>query len=79
MVYNLNYDSLVNNQETETRSLISHIGLSWEHSCLFPESNRSRVNTASSLQIRRQVFKGSSDKWKQFKPFLNGILDGLEC
>ena len=29
-------------------------------------------------QIRDKIFKGSSEKWKNYKPFLNGILDNLE-
>jgi len=35
------------------------------------------VSTASNLQIRKKVYKGSSQQWKKYQPFLNGALDDL--
>jgi len=33
------------------------------------------VATASNVQIRKKVYQGSSQQWKNYKPFLNGALD----
>ena len=68
-------DSL--NQEIESKKLIDYIGLEWDDNCLKPENNKRSVNTASNIQIRKKIYKGSSDKWKKYKPFLNGVLDNL--
>jgi hypothetical protein len=36
------------------------------------------VATASNIQVRKKVYSGSSEKWKQYKPFLAGAFDCLE-
>ena len=76
-VYELNYERLTINQEEETRKLISHLGLEWDDACLSPEHNKRVVATASNVQVRQRVYQGSSEKWKRYRPFLNGALDHL--
>ena len=75
--YDLDYELLVEKQETETRKLIDYIGLNWDSKCLSPEKNQNTVSTASSIQVRKKVYKGSSQKWMKYEPFLNGALDSL--
>ena len=74
-IYNLDYEKLTLNQEVETRKLIDYLGIKWEDACLNPEKNTRSVKTASSKQIRQKIYKGSSDKWKKFEPFLKGKFD----
>jgi tetratricopeptide (TPR) repeat protein len=76
-IYNLDYELLTINQENETRKLIDCLGLDWDEKCLSPQNNARSVKTASSLQVRKKVYRGSSEQWKKYKPFLNGALDGL--
>ena len=64
--------------EDETKKLIQHLGLKWQDECLKPENNKRIVHTASTLQVRRKVFQGSSEKWKKFEPFLNGVFNHFE-
>ena len=77
-IYNLDYELLTINQEEETKNLIRYLGLDWEKDCLSPQSNRRSVATASNIQVREKVYQGSSQQWKKFKPFLNGVLDCLD-
>ena len=77
-IYEVNYESLTTNHEDEIKKLIKYLDLDWEERCLSPEENKRVVTTASNKQIRNKIFKGSSQKWKSYKPFLNGVLDGLE-
>ena len=77
-IYNLDYELLTINQESETKKLIQHLDLSWEERCLSPQDNRRSVATASNTQVRKKVYQGSSQKWKKFKPFLNGAFDSLD-
>jgi len=74
-IYNLDYELLTINQESETRQLIEYLGLDWDENCLSPQNNTRSVGTASNLQVRQKVYKGSSEQWKKYKPFLNGVFD----
>ena len=77
-IYEVDYEALTVNHEDEIKKLIKYLDLNWEEGCLSPEKNKRAVTTASNKQIRDKIFKGSSQKWKNYKPFLNGILDNLE-
>ena len=76
-IYELDYDLLVSDQERETKQLIKYLGLEWEEDCLSPEKNTGNVYTASNVQVRKKVYKGSSEQWEKFKPFLEGLLDNI--
>ena len=77
-IYHLDYELLTHNQNSETRDLISYLGLNWEDRCLYPERNNRSVRTASKKQVRTKVYRGSSNDWKKYKPFLEGKLDRFE-
>jgi tetratricopeptide (TPR) repeat protein len=74
-IYHIDYDKLTVEQEPETRRLIEHLELDWEDACLSPQENRRSVRTASQLQVREKVYKGSSKAWRKFEPYLNGVFD----
>ena len=73
-IYNLNYETLVTNQDKETRKLIKYLDLDWEEACLSPQDNKRNVSTASVGQIRKKIYQDSSEKWKNFEPFLNNAF-----
>jgi hypothetical protein len=77
-IYSCDYEMLTVNQEIETRKLINYLGLNWEEKCLSPQDNKRSVATASNTQIREKVYQGSSQQWKKYKPFLNGVFDFLD-
>ena len=74
-IYDLNYEQLTVNQESETRQLIDYLGLDWDENCLSPQNNTRSVATASNLQVRKKVYQGSSEQWRKYQPFLNGAFD----
>ena len=76
-IYNLDYELLTVNQESETRQLIEYLGLDWDENCLSPQNNTRSVATGSNFQVRQKVYQGSSEQWKKYEPFLNGAFDGL--
>ena len=76
-LYDLDYELLVKKQETETHKLLGYLELDWDKQCLSPHQNTRSVATASNLQVREKVYKGSSQKWKKYEPFLNGAFDSL--
>ena len=77
-IYNVNYDKLTLDQASETKKLISHLCLDWQDACLSPHKNKRSVTTASNQQIRQKVYKGSSQQWRKFEPYLDGIFDELD-
>jgi len=76
-IYKLDYEQLTVNQESETRQLIDYLGLDWDENCLSPQNNTRSVATASNVQVRKKVYRGSSEQWKKYQPFLNGAFDEL--
>jgi hypothetical protein len=78
-IYYLDYDKLTDDQEPETRRLIDYLELNWENACMAPQKNKRSVKTASQQQIRQKVYTGSSQAWRKYKPFLDGVFDGLEA
>ena len=76
-IYKLDYELLTVNQEKETKRLLDFLDLEWEAECLNPQNNTRIVQTTSNFQVRKKIYQGSSDKWKDFKPFLNIALDEI--
>ena len=78
-IYHLDYERLTLEQEPETRKLIEHLELDWEDNSLSPQENKRSVRTASQQQVRQKVYTGSSQAWRKFEQFLDGIFDQLEA
>ncbi len=77
-IFHLDYEKLTVEQESETRKLIEHMQLGWEDACLSPQENKRSVRTASQQQVRKNVYTGSSNAWRKFEPYLQGVFDQLE-
>ena len=76
-IYDISYEDLTINQEYETRQLLEYCQLDWDENCLkFHNSNRS-VKTASALQIRKKMYKGSSDNWKKYEKYIQPLIQKL--
>jgi tetratricopeptide (TPR) repeat protein len=76
-IYDLDYERLTEDQEAETRKLLAHCGLDWEDACLAFHETKRAVETASAGQVRRAMYKGSSDEWRKFERELSGLLQAL--
>lgn len=76
-IYTLRYESLVNNIERESNSLLTYLGLSWDSACLDFQENPNPVKTASQLQVRQHL-KNMNDEWKSFETFLAKPFEQLK-
>ncbi len=76
-IYNLNYETLTEDPINEIRNLISYLDLKWEDECLKFYNNPRIVKTASSLQVRQKIYRGSSRKWLNYSQFLNKLEKDL--
>ena len=72
-IYNLNYETLTEDPINEIKNLISYLDLKWEEECLKFYNNPRIVKTASSLQVRQKIYRGSSRKWLNYSQFLNKL------
>ncbi len=76
-IYDICYEDLTENQEEETRKLLEFCDLDWEEDCLnFHETER-LVKTASAVQVRQKMYKGSSEAWKRYEVQLQPMIKSL--
>jgi len=66
-IIDLDYDKLVSSQEAETRKLLEFLNLTFEEKCLSFHLNKRAVKTASSEQVRKKMYTGSSDVWRNYE------------
>jgi hypothetical protein len=72
------YESLVTDQEQQTRILLDRLGLEFEPACLEFDRNQAPSTTASSVQIRQKVHSGSVNRWSRFSRQLQPLKEYLE-
>jgi tetratricopeptide (TPR) repeat protein len=76
-IYDISYEELTSNQEKETRKLIEYCGLDWNPKCLNFHENKRDVKTASAAQVRKKMYQGSSEAWKDYSKFLKPLSEAL--
>ena len=74
-IYDLNYDSLVNNPTQEIKSLISWLGWQWDDQYLSPHLNPRAVSTASNIEVRSPINSKSLGIWKNYKEMLKPAME----
>ena len=75
----VDYESLVTNQEEESRRIIDFIGLDWDHRCLEFYNTERSIRTASSWQVRQPIYKESLQRWKHYEKYLAPLKQALEA
>ena len=76
-IFDLSYENLTENTQTETQRLFEYLQLPWEASVMEPHKNSRPVRTASSKQVRNEIYKGSSEAWRNYEPWLQPMLKTL--
>jgi hypothetical protein len=76
-IYEIQYENLTNNQEFETRKLLDYCDLDWEENCLNFQDNIRSVKTASVLQVKKGIYQGSSEVWREYESFLTPLINRL--
>ena len=70
-IFELDFDKLVNNPETESQKLIKFCDLPWDKKCLeFYKRKDLFSKTTSNIQIRKAINKDSIKKYLPYKHFL---------
>ncbi|MEO7199442.1 MAG: sulfotransferase [Dokdonella sp.] len=72
-ILEVQYETLVDAQESSTRQLLEFCHLPWNDDCLRFEHNPAPVNTASVVQVRSPIYRSSLQRWKKYGPQLGEL------
>ncbi len=76
--YDLRYEDLVDDTETEAKKLLAYCGLPWNDACLDFHKNDRPVRTASVMQVRQPIYKSSKQRWKNYESHLAPLIAALD-
>ena len=81
-VHRVIYERMVDDTEAEVRRLLDYCGLTFEPEVLEFYKTERAVRTASSEQVRRPIYRESTEEWRAYeahlaplKALLGGVLD----
>jgi hypothetical protein len=77
-MYEVQYETLVDDQERISRELIDYIGLEWDDRCLAFHETRRAVRTASNWQVRQPIYKTARKRWKNYERELTQLKSDLQ-
>ncbi|OOY17692.1 tetratricopeptide repeat-containing sulfotransferase family protein [Thioclava sp. DLFJ4-1] len=77
-IVDCDYEALTEDPEARSRALIEALGLPWEDACLRPQDNARTVATTSNTQVRKPIYKGSSQDWEKYAPHLEAAFANLD-
>ncbi len=65
-IYTVNYESLIGDQEAQTRGLLEFMGLDFEPGCIEFHKTERKVSTASFMQVRTPLYASSQRRWMNY-------------
>lgn len=77
-IMDINYADTIADPEYWTRKLIAHVGLEWNDACLAPHKLERSVKTASHWQVRQPIYKTSVQRWKNYEPYIQTLIEILD-
>ncbi|MDA8905989.1 sulfotransferase [Candidatus Thioglobus sp.] len=76
-IYDVCYEDLTINQEVETRKILKYCELDWDENCLNFHKNKKVMKTTSAIQVRQEIYQGSSEAWRKYEAYLQPLIKGL--
>lgn len=71
------YETLVDNFETEVRRILAYCGLAWDAHCLTFHETERPVQTESAQQVRRPLYRGAIGRAKNYALWLGPLREAL--
>ncbi|MGH8158995.1 MAG: sulfotransferase [Rhodanobacter sp.] len=72
-ILEVDYEALVESQESSSRRLLDFCELSWHDACLHFEDNPAPVATFSAVQVRTPLYRSSIQRWKNYEAQLTDL------
>ncbi len=77
LMYEVRYEENVADTENQAKRLIEYLGLDWDERCLeFYKVDRP-VKTASVTQVRKPIYKTSTNRWRKYEKYLGPLLNEI--
>ncbi len=76
-IFDLSYESLIENPEEVSRQLLEYCELEWDPVVLEFYRQRRSVRTASVNQVRQPIHNKSVARWKHYAPHLQPLVTSL--
>ncbi|MDH3694955.1 MAG: sulfotransferase, partial [Gammaproteobacteria bacterium] len=76
-MFHVQYEALVEQQETVSRQLIQFCDLEWDECCLQFHRHSREVKTASFWQVRQPMYQSSVERWRRCQKFLSPLIEKL--
>ena len=74
---NIVYEEFVEDHENNIKKIFQKLELNWENHLLEFYKNKRPVETSSFQQVRKNIYKNSSDEWKKYKTYLKPMMEIL--
>jgi tetratricopeptide (TPR) repeat protein len=76
-VHRVIYERMVEDTEVEVRGLLDYCGLDFEPACLEFYKTERAIRTPSSEQVRRPIYRESTEEWQPYEAHLGPLKDAL--
>ncbi|MFQ5508135.1 MAG: sulfotransferase [Leptospirillia bacterium] len=76
-VHEVCYETMVADQEAESRKLVDYAGLDWDDACLSFHDSERYAKTASYDQVRQPIYTRSVERWRHYESHLGPLFDAL--
>ncbi|MES2137415.1 MAG: sulfotransferase [Pseudomonadota bacterium] len=76
-VHRVIYERMVDDTEAEVRRLLAYCGLEFEPQVLEFYKTERAIRTPSSEQVRRPIYRDSTDEWRAYDKHLGPLKDAL--
>jgi tetratricopeptide (TPR) repeat protein len=77
-IYELRYEDLVAEPETQSRALIARCGLEWDAACLEFQKTDRAVLTPSRWQVRQPIYASSVGRWRNYAAHMQPLKSLLD-
>ena len=74
-VHHFCYEDMVADPEKHSKHLVRYLDLEWDEACLKFYESRRVVVTASAEQVRKPVYSGSVNRYKNYEEYLDPLLE----
>ena len=77
-IYEVHYEKLITDFETEARGLVAHCGLEWHADCANFHTNPRQVATASAYQVRQPLYHSAVGRARSYRRHLGPLFKALD-
>lgn len=74
-VTHIRYEDMVHDMPGVAKAIIQETGLDWDDSVLDFHKKKQAVNTLSTTQVRKGVYKDSLQAWRKYERYLEPLVE----